>query len=74
LPTKEYRVLAPSASPPNEGTLITVMKFKPDSALKSFYSFSSRPAQGYQQLARDITHLYEPIAARTKSPALMQIK
>jgi hypothetical protein len=74
LPTKEYRVLAPAASLPNEGTIITVTKFKPDSALSSFYSFSSRPAQGYQQLAKNITHLYEPIAARTKNPALMQIK
>lgn len=74
LPTKEYKVLAPATSPPTEGTLITVTKFKADSALRSFYNISSRPAQGYQQLARNITHIYEPIATRTKNPALMQIK
>ena len=67
-------MLSPSASQPNEGTLITITKFKSDSALKNFYSYSVRAAQGYQQLTKNITHLYEPIAMRTKNPALMQIK
>lgn len=74
LPTKEYKVLSHSASQPNEGTIIQITKFKSDSALKNFYSFNVRAAQGYQQLAKNITHLYEPIAMRTKNPALMQIK
>lgn len=67
-------MLSPSASQPNEGTVITITKFKSDSALKNFYSYNVRAAQGYQQLAKNITHLYEPIAMRTKNPALMQIK
>ena len=33
-----------------------------------------RPAQGYQQLAKHIDYLYEPIATRTKNNALMQVK
>lgn len=57
-----------------EGSIIQIQKFKVDSALKDFFQISIRPAQGFRQLAKQITNLYEPIAARTKHSALMQVK
>jgi hypothetical protein len=67
-------VLAPGSSLPSDGSIIHISKFKADSALKNFYNFSLRPAQAYRQLSKQIAHLYEPVAVRTKHPALMQVK
>lgn len=72
LPTKEFKVLG--NNPAKEGSVIQIQKFKADSALKDFFHISIRPAQGFKQLAKQISNLYEPIAARTKHPALMQVK
>lgn len=71
LPTKEFRVVG--THPPTEGTVVHITKFN-NEALKNFYQFSVRPAQGFQQLSKQITHLYEPVAARTKHPSITQVK
>lgn len=73
LPTKEFKIIT-AGSPPKEGTIITITKFKTDSPLQNFYNFNLRPAQGFKQLANNITYLYEPIALRTKNAAVVQVK
>lgn len=57
LPSKEFKIIT-SPTAPTEGSVITISKFKGDSSLKNFYNVSIRPAQGYKQLEKQITHLY----------------
>lgn len=71
LPTKEFKVIGSNS--PTEGSVVQISKFKNDS-LKNFYSFTVRPAQGYKQLSKQISHLYEPVAVRTKHPSITQVK
>ena len=73
LPSKQFKILT-SGSPPADSTLIQITKFKTDSALSNFYNFSLRPANNFRQLAKQIAHLYEPVALRTKSSGLVQVK
>ena len=57
LPSKQFKIIANGPAPP-DSTLIQITKFKNDSALANFYNFSVRSANNYNQLAKQITHLY----------------